>query len=135
MRRGNGVKRSLGIQAIVYPTSAGVIGRYNKQSKPDVVTAAWGGICCSQSPHAAVSLRNATYSYARIPQRKAYTVKVLSEIHGNEVDYFGIASGRRGDEFTDTGLTFARCEVVDALYVTEAQLIAECRSARSKSDG
>ena len=41
-------------------------GYYDKDRKPNVMTAAWGGICCSIPPCVAVFLREATYSYQNI---------------------------------------------------------------------
>jgi flavin reductase (DIM6/NTAB) family NADH-FMN oxidoreductase RutF len=125
------MKKSLGAKALVYPTPAWVIGTYDKQGKPNVMTVAWGGICCSKPPCVTVSLRKATYSYASVLLRKAYTVNVLSDTHLKEVDYFGIASGRNRDKFADTGLTPVRSDVVDAPYVAEARLVAECRLAHT----
>ncbi len=91
------------------------------------MTAAWGGICCSVPPCVAVSLRKATYSYASIASRKAFTISVPSERYVKEADYFGMASGRSGDKFAATGLTPVRSELVDAPYVGEFPLVLECR--------
>jgi len=78
------------------------------------MNAAWGGICCSQPPCVAVSLRKATYSYAAIVERKAFTVGIPSETWMKEADYVGIASGARWNKFAATGLTPVRSELVYA---------------------
>jgi flavin reductase (DIM6/NTAB) family NADH-FMN oxidoreductase RutF len=44
------MKKSLGAKTIIYPTPVLVIGSYDKNGKPNVMTAAWGGICCSSPP-------------------------------------------------------------------------------------
>ena len=54
------MKKSLGAKTLVYPTPVFVVGTYDKAGKPNAMTAAWGGICCSQPPCVAVSLRKAT---------------------------------------------------------------------------
>jgi flavin reductase (DIM6/NTAB) family NADH-FMN oxidoreductase RutF len=121
------MKKSLGAKTIVYPTPVLVVGTYDKLGKPNVMTVAWGGICCSVPPCIAVSLRKATYSYDNIVSRKAFTVSVPSERHVKEADYFGIASGRTEDKLAATGLTPVRSELVDAPYVEEFPLVLECR--------
>jgi flavin reductase (DIM6/NTAB) family NADH-FMN oxidoreductase RutF len=91
------------------------------------MTIAWGGICCSQPPCIAVSLRKATYSYGNIMERKAFTINVPSEAHARQADYFGLVSGRKVDKFAATGLTPVKADTVDAPYVGEFPLILECK--------
>ncbi|UCE25182.1 MAG: flavin reductase family protein [Candidatus Zixiibacteriota bacterium] len=121
------MKKSLGAKTLVYPTPVWVIGTYDKEGKPNVMTAAWGGVCCSQPPCVGVSLRKATYSFGSIMERKAFTVNVPSDAHVREADYFGIASGRDSDKFSVSGLTPVKSELVDAPYVEEFPLVLECR--------
>jgi flavin reductase (DIM6/NTAB) family NADH-FMN oxidoreductase RutF len=121
------MKKSLGADTLIYPTPTWVVGTYDKDGKANVMTVAWGGICCSQPPCVAVSLRKATYSYGSIVERKAFTVSVPSVAHAKEADYFGIASGRNVDKFAATGLTAVRSELVDAPYVEEFPLVLECK--------
>ncbi len=121
------MKKSLGANTLIYPTPTWVVGTYDKAGKPNAMTIAWGGICCSQPPCVAVSLRKATYSHGNIVQRKAFTLSVPSTAHMKEADYFGIASGRNVDKFAATGLTAAQAEFVDAPYVEEFSLVLECK--------
>jgi flavin reductase (DIM6/NTAB) family NADH-FMN oxidoreductase RutF len=53
---------SLGAKTLIYPAPVLVVGTYDKDGKPNVMTASWGGICCSQPPCVAVSLRKVTCS-------------------------------------------------------------------------
>jgi flavin reductase (DIM6/NTAB) family NADH-FMN oxidoreductase RutF len=126
IRRTN-MKQSLGAKVLVGPTTVWVIGTYDKVGKPNLMTAAWGGVCCSDPPCIGVSLREATYSYAGIVERKAFTVNIPSSRHVKETDYAGIASGRDTDKWQTTGLTPERSELVDAPYVAEFPLVLECR--------
>lgn len=121
------MKKSFGPKTLVFPTPVWIVGTYDKEGKPNVMAAAWGGICCSKPPCVAVSLREATYTYGSIVERKAFTVSVPSEAHSREADYIGIASGRNVDKFAATGLTPVRSELVDAPYVGEFPLVLECR--------
>lgn len=121
------MKKSLGAKTILYPTPVLVVGTYDKDDKPNVMTAAWGGICCSVPPCVAVSMRKATYSHGNILLRKAFTVSVPSERYAKEADHFGMASGRTEDKFMATGLTPVRSDLVEAPYVQEFPLVLECR--------
>ena len=120
------MKKSLGAQTLAYPTPTWVVGTYDKNDKPNAMTAAWGGICCSDPPCLAVSLRKATYTYAALTERKAFTVSVPDEDQVKQADYFGVATGRETDKFAWSRLTPARSDVVDAPYVAEFPLIIEC---------
>lgn len=121
------MKKSLGADTLAYPNPVWCVGSYDADGKPNVMTVAWGGICCSKPPAVTISLRKATYTYACIVKRGAYTISVPSATYVAEVDYFGIASGRTTDKFKDTGLTAVRSDKVDAPYVGEFSLIIECK--------
>ena len=108
------MKKSLGAQTLVFPTPTWIVGTYDKDNRPNAMTAAWGGICCSDPPCIAVSLRKATYTYGSLMERKAFTVSVPSESHVKEADYFGLVSGRDTDKFPATCLAPVRSGLVDA---------------------
>lgn len=121
------MKKSLGAKTLLFPTPVLLVGTYDREGKPNLMNAAWGGICCSQPPCVAVSLRKATYSYAAIAERQAFTVGVPSEGQMKEADYVGIASGRDVDKFVETGFSAVRSELVDAPYAAEFPFVLECR--------
>lgn len=121
------MKKSLGPRTLIYPTPVWVVGTYDKEGKPNAMTIAWGGICCSKPPCVAVSLRSATYSYGNIMERKAFTLNVPSEAYVKETDYFGLVSGRNADKFSATGLTPVKSDLVDAPYLKEFPLVLECK--------
>jgi len=121
------MKKSIGAKTIVFPTPVFVVGTYNRSGIPNVMTAAWGGICCSEPPCIGVSLRKATYSFSNIILSKAFTINIPSEKHVKEADYFGIFSGRNVDKFVNTGLTPVKSEIVNAPYINEFPLVLECK--------
>ena len=121
------MKTSLGPQLLLYPAPVLIVGTYDAGGKPNVMTASWGGICCSQPPCVNVSLRKATYSYQNIVNRQAFTLSIPSEEYLRQADYFGIVSGRDTDKFAAAGLTPVRSALVDAPYVAEFPLVLECR--------
>jgi flavin reductase (DIM6/NTAB) family NADH-FMN oxidoreductase RutF len=107
-----------------------VIGTYDQEGKPNAMTAAWTGICCSKPPSVYVSLREATYTYHNLKERKAFTINIPSRQFVKKVDYLGIASGRDSDKFKVAELTPVKSEVVDAPYIEEFPLILECNLTR-----
>ena len=119
--------KSLWAKTLIYPAPVLVVGTYDKTGKPNVMTAAWGGICCSQPPCVAVSLRKVTASHANILERQAFTISIPSEKYIKEVDYFGLVSGRNTDKFAATKLTPVKSKLVDAPYVKEFLLVMECK--------
>jgi flavin reductase (DIM6/NTAB) family NADH-FMN oxidoreductase RutF len=121
------MKRSLGARTLVYPAPVFVVGTYDQAGKPNVVTASWGGICCSQPPCVAVALRKATYSHNNILARKAFTLNIPSEDFVKETDYFGLTSGRNTAKLAATKLTPLKSKLVDAPYVKQFPLVLECK--------
>ena len=125
------MKKSLGAKTLVYPTPVFVVGTYNPDGKPNVMTASWGGICCSRPPCVAVSLRKATYTHGNITARKAFTINIPSEDCAEFADYIGLVSGRDADKFSKSKLTPVRSSFVDAPYVKEFPLVLECKLAHT----
>ena len=121
------MKKSFGAVTLIVPTPVWCVGSYDRKGRPNVMTIAWGGICCSEPPCVTISLRKATYTYGNIMERKAYTLSVPSDKHVREADYFGMASGRDVDKFKETGLTPVVSEKVDAPYVAEFPMALECK--------
>jgi flavin reductase (DIM6/NTAB) family NADH-FMN oxidoreductase RutF len=121
------MKKSLGVRPLAFPTPVWIVGTYDREGNPNVMTVAWGGICCSKPACINISLRKETYTYDSIIERKAFTVSIPSEKHVKEADYFGITTGSKTDKFAVTGLTPVKSDLVDAPYVNEFPLALECR--------
>jgi flavin reductase (DIM6/NTAB) family NADH-FMN oxidoreductase RutF len=121
------MKKSLGPRTLAFPTPVWVVGTYDKNGKPNAMTAAWCGICCSKPPCVAVSLRKATYTYGNLVERGAFTINVPSEAHVKEADYLGMVSGREINKFAQARLTPVASTVVDAPLVGEFPLVLECK--------
>ena len=121
------MKKSFGSKTLIFPTPVWCVGSYDNDGNPNVMTIAWGGICCSKPPCVTISLRKATYTYGNIIARQAYTLSVPSVQYVQEADYFGMASGRNVNKFKETGLTPVKSELTDAPYVGEFPMILECK--------
>jgi len=129
------MKQSIGAKTLAFPTPAWVVGTYDMNGKPNAMTVAWAGICCSTPPCISISLRKATYSYAGIMENKAFTVNIPSEDYVKEVDYFGLTSGRDEDKFKTACLTPVRSELVPAPYIEEFPVVLECKLLHSLEIG
>ena len=129
------MKRSLGAKSLVYPTPVFVIGSYGEKGEPNVMTAAWAGICCSKPPAIGVSLRKATYTYGNIMSHNAFTVNVPSEEMVVQADYFGMVSGRTEDKFAAVSFTPVRSDLVDAPYIKECAMVLECKLIQTHEIG
>ncbi len=124
-------KKSLGAKTVVPPCPVWVIGSYDSDGVPNMMTASWVGICCSDPPCVTISLREATYTYGNIMEKGAYTVNIPSEELAPVAAYTGRVSGRDTDKFADTGLTPVRSELVNAPYVKEFPMNVECKVVKT----
>jgi flavin reductase (DIM6/NTAB) family NADH-FMN oxidoreductase RutF len=120
-------KRSLGARTLLYPSPVLVVGTYDAEDNPDIMTVAWGGICCSKPPCVAVSIRAGRLSHANIMHHQAFTVNLPAAHQVAEADFVGTVSGRDVDKFAATGLTAVRAEHVHAPCVAEFPIALECR--------
>ena len=133
------MKKSLGAKCIVYPAPVFIVATYDKGNRPNAMTVAWGGICCTSPPAIAIAVRKATHTYACLIERKAFTVNIPPVKYAAEADYLGIATGATEDKFAKTGLTgdglvgrrgrltAVSSDIVDAPYIEEFPLSLECR--------
>ena len=87
-------KRSLGANPLVSPAPSFLIGSYDAAGKPNVMTAAWAGICSSKPLSIAVGVRPERWSHEAILARKAFTVGHAPVSLMAEADFAGMASGR-----------------------------------------
>ena len=120
------MKRSLGPIVLAYPLPALLVGTYDASGKANIMTAAWGGICCSTPPCVAVSVRPSRWTWQAVRERKAFTVSIPSCRLVAETDYAGITPGKNTDKFAVAGLTATRSSLVDAPYVEECPVVLEC---------
>lgn len=123
----NTEKVSLGARTWIIPTPVWVIGSYNKEGKPNVMTSSWVGISCSKPASLMTCLREATYTHGNIMERKAFTVNIASESYAPYAAYIGRVSGRDVNKFETTGLTPVKSALVDAPYIKEFPMVIECK--------
>ncbi|MDR1656768.1 MAG: flavin reductase family protein [Deltaproteobacteria bacterium] len=121
------MKKSLGPQTLAFPLPAYLVGTYDTDNRPNIMTAAWGGILASTPPCLGVSVQPPRWSHAAILKNQAFTVSFPSSKLAVEVDYAGIVSGKKFDKFKGASLTPVKSDLVNAPYVAECPVVAECR--------
>ncbi|MBN2494728.1 MAG: flavin reductase family protein [Deltaproteobacteria bacterium] len=120
------MKTSIGAKTYVFPTPVMLVGTYDRKGRPNLMAAAWGGVCCSKPPCVCIALRRATYTYGSLVERKAFTLGFASREQVADVDTIGTCSGRSEDKFELLGWTPRKAEHVDAPYADEVPLVLEC---------
>lgn len=126
---------SIGAHPFLLPAPVLLIGVYDEFDRPNVMTAAWGGICASQPPCIAISLRRATWTHHAILERKAFTISLPDEKQVAQADLAGIISGspskeeakdeEKGNKFQRLQWTPVAAEHVDAPYIAECPVVLE----------
>lgn len=95
--------------------------------KPNVMTAAWTGIVCTDPAMTYVSLRPSRYSHDIIKQSGEFVINVPNLPLAKAVDFCGVKSGRDTDKFKVCGLTAAPSSKISAPQVKEAPISLECK--------
>lgn len=104
-----------------------LVASYDQDSKPNVMTVAWGGIVNSEPPYIGVSIRHHRWTYEGIEKHQAFTVNIPKTSQAQETDYVGIFSGKTHDKLAKAGLTAVKSDLVEAPYLQECPLVLECK--------
>ena len=116
----------MNIRPFAFPTPVFIIGTYDENGNPNVMNAAWGGICNSIPPCINISVRKERLTYQNLMSSNCFTINLPSEQYAKEADYFGIASGSKENKFEKTKLTPIKGEKVNAPYISEFPIAIEC---------
>lgn len=103
--------------------------------KPNVMTAAWTGIICTEPTLVYVSIRPTRYSNELIRQTGEFVINVPTTALARAVDLCGVKSGRNVDKFKLAKLTAEKCTKISAPQVAEAPISLECKVKEITSFG
>ena len=103
--------------------------------KPNVMTAAWTGIVCTEPTLVYVSIRPTRYSNELIRQTGEFVINVPTAQLAKAVDLCGVKSGRDVNKFRLAGLTPVRCSSIGAPQIAEAPVSLECKVKEITSFG
>ncbi len=94
---------------------------------PNVMTAAWTGIICTEPVLTYVSIRPSRLSHEIIEKNKAFVINVPNLPLLQAVDFCGVKSGRTVNKFEACGLKALPCDEVDAPQIAQAPLSLACK--------
>jgi flavin reductase (DIM6/NTAB) family NADH-FMN oxidoreductase RutF/nitroreductase len=121
-----GNKVSVGAKGWIMPKPALVIGSYDNEGNPNIMTASWVGIVNSNPMSIGVSVRSSRHTYKNIMETRSFTVNVPSARFVAHMDYAGVVSGRDEDKFKTLGLTPIKGTYVNAPVIDEFPIVIEC---------
>ncbi|MDL2227031.1 flavin reductase family protein [Deltaproteobacteria bacterium OttesenSCG-928-M10] len=120
------MKKSIGAKTAVFPVPIYLVGTYDADGNPNIMTAAWGGVVGSDPPCLGVAVRPSRLTHDNIMTAKAFTASVPNSSQAGAVDFAGIVSGRKHDKFKEAGFTPVASGLVKAPYAAECPLVIEC---------
>ena len=123
-------KRQLGACVTFFPQPATLIATRDELNDVNLMMASWVGIVSKTPPTIAVSLNRERKTYANIMDNKVFSVNVVSSDLVVAADACGLASGRRIDKLSLTGLGITPGVLDGAPLITESPLNVECRYLR-----
>lgn len=102
---------------------------------PNVMTAAWTGIICSDPVITYVSLRPSRYTHELVSQNQEFVINLPTWKEAEAVDTVGVKSGRDINKFALTGLTPEPSTQLKAPQVKECPVSIECKVMEVRSFG
>lgn len=118
------MRKNFGVKTYLYPQPVLVIGTYDKNGNPNVMTAAWGGISDYDKITIALAQHKTTDN---ILINKAFTISIGTKKEVAACDYVGLVSANdESNKFEKSGFTANKSEFVNAPIVNELPLTIEC---------
>ena len=119
------MKKNFGVKNWMFPMPVLMIGTYNGDGTPDMMSAAWGGITLEDQITICIATEHRTW--ANIAARKAFTVAFGTAATVASCDYLGIVSGNDvSDKVAKSGFHAIKSHFVDAPVMSELPLVLEC---------
>ena len=103
--------------------------------KPNMFTAAWTGIICSEPAMTYVSIRPSRFSYSLIKENMSFCINLVSESLTYAADWCGVKSGRDYDKFKEMKLHAEASPKLGCPMVSESPVTLECRVTEIKPLG
>ena len=127
------MKRDFGVKTWLLPMPVLMVGSYDEDGVPNVMTAAWGGT--GSDNLLTVCIDSGHKTWANIEKRKAFTVAVGVESQVKACDALGCASGNKvPDKVAKVGWHTEKSAHADAPVVRELPLVFECELVSMDAD-
>lgn len=119
------MRKDLGVKTYLYPQLVMIIGTYDKDNKPNVMNAAWGGMADYDKVIVCLANHKTTEN---INLTKEFTISIGDAKHVVECDYVGLVSQKNEpNKMVNSGFTTTKAKYVNAPIVNELSLCLECR--------
>ena len=129
-----GAFRAIGPTTYLCPTPAVLVGCaadagwQTGAARPNLITVAWAGVCCSKPPMLSIAIRPERYSHGLISGTGEFTVNLVGEPLLYATDFCGVKSGRDIDKFQAMGLNAVLAQGLDtAPALAEAPAYLSCK--------
>lgn len=109
------------------PVPVVMVSCQDENGRPNIITIAWAGTVCSDSPMLSISVRKERYSYDIIRRSGEFTVNLTTRELARQTDFCGVRSGRDVDKFEETGLTPEPGVTVGCPSIKESPISLECK--------
>lgn len=103
--------------------------------KPNVLTIAWTGICCTRPPMTYISVRPERYSYDIIEKSGEFVINLTTSAMVRQTDLCGVKSGRDVDKFKLCGFHAIPAGKISVPLIEECPVALECRVVEVKPLG
>ena len=117
--------KNFGAKPYLFPQPVMMLGTYDKDGKPNLMNAAWGGIVDMNKLIVDLGSHKTTDNIA---VTGAFTVGIADAAHTVACDYVGIVSAKNEpDKLAKAGFTARKSEFVNAPVMNELPLTLECK--------
>lgn len=125
------MKIPIGAKTLMYPLPVLLIGTYDENDKPNLMTASWSGIVNSNPPCLSISVRKERYSHKAITKNKEFSVTFTDEKNVAIADYCGIYSGANVNKMEEMGIKYEKSDIINAPILTDFPIAMLCRLKRT----
>ena len=94
---------------------------------PNVMTAAWTGIICTEPTLVYVSIRPSRYSNELIRKTGEFVINIPTVKLSKVVDWCGVKSGKNINKFKQMHITPLKCSKISAPQIKESPISLECK--------
>ena len=120
------MKKQLGPSDVIFPVPAAlIVSGINQEA--NIITIARIGIPTPTPPTIGISVKDSRYSLGLIRKTNEFSVNIPPASLFKEVDYCGMATGRKRNKFKDTGLTPVASSIIRPPIIKECPYNIECK--------
>lgn len=128
-------KVHLGPSTSLFPIPAVMVSCCSKDGKENnIITLAWVGTLSSNPPIIGICIRESRHSYAMIKESGEFVVNIPSESQVKQLDFCGVATGKKVNKFKECGFTPIKGKIVNAPLIGESPVNIECKVRKIITD-